>query len=126
MGVDENHFVAVKMGHVKEFVPAIIGIQKAGSAYVPVDPEYPKDRIDYMLEDSEAKVVLTEELLADIIAKYKDVESINRATPAHRAYSRVTAHFAHLPHGGSMCFISDKTASMPCIQAFPLMPRWMI
>ncbi len=99
MGVDENHFVAVKMGHVKEFVPAIIGIQKAGAAYVPVDPEYPKDRIDYMLEDSEAKVVLTEESLEDIIAKYKDVESINRATPAHRAYMIYTSGSTGRPKG---------------------------
>ena len=41
-GVTENSFVAVSMGRVKAFAAAVLGIQKAGAAYVPVDPEYPK------------------------------------------------------------------------------------
>ena len=53
-GVKENNFVALRMGRVKEFAAAVVGVHKAGAAYVPVDPEYPEDRISFMLEDSEA------------------------------------------------------------------------
>jgi non-ribosomal peptide synthetase component F len=38
----------------------ILGILKSGGAYVPIDPEYPQDRIDFMLNDSEVKIVLTD------------------------------------------------------------------
>ena len=98
-GVEENSFVAVKMSHVKEFVPAVIGIQKAGAAYVPVDPEYPEDRIRYMLEDSEAKVVLTQETVREILAEYRDAEAVNRATPGHRAYMIYTSGSTGKPKG---------------------------
>ncbi|MEC0172767.1 amino acid adenylation domain-containing protein [Paenibacillus graminis] len=46
---------------------AIIGILKAGAAYLPIDPEFPADRISYMLEDSGAAVLLTERKFADFI-----------------------------------------------------------
>ncbi len=36
----------------------ILGILKAGAAYVPIEPEYPKDRIDYILENSKCKLIL--------------------------------------------------------------------
>ena len=57
-GVETGDFVAVKMPRVKEFLAAVIGVMKAGAAYIPVDPEYPEDRISYMLEDCEPKAVL--------------------------------------------------------------------
>ena len=43
---------------------AILGVLKSGGAYVPVDPEYPQERIDYMLSDSNCKVVIDEAWLS--------------------------------------------------------------
>ncbi len=57
-GVKPNDFVGIQMDRCKEFIVAIIGIHKTGAAYLPLDPEYPQSRIDYMLEDSGAKVVV--------------------------------------------------------------------
>ncbi|HLP62743.1 MAG TPA: amino acid adenylation domain-containing protein, partial [Candidatus Deferrimicrobium sp.] len=37
----------------------LLGILKSGGAYLPIDPEYPQERIDYMLKDSGAKILLT-------------------------------------------------------------------
>lgn len=65
-GAEKNQFVAIKMGRVKEFLAASIGVWKAGAAYLPIDLDYPPARVEYMLEDSEAKITLTEEIMAQI------------------------------------------------------------
>ncbi len=46
-----------------EMIVGLLGVLKAGAAYVPLDPEYPKERLAYMLEDSRASVLLTLEKL---------------------------------------------------------------
>ena len=48
-----------------EMVIGILGILKAGAAYVPVDPAYPKDRINFMLSDTNVSILLTQESLVD-------------------------------------------------------------
>jgi len=63
LGVGPDRCVAVCMGRSFELVIALIAIQKAGGAYVPVDPDYPDARIDYMLDDTKAPVLLTERAL---------------------------------------------------------------
>ncbi|MFF2888656.1 amino acid adenylation domain-containing protein [Paenibacillus sp. NPDC057967] len=58
-GVGKETTVAIWTHHSAETVIAIWGVLKAGGAYVPIDPAYPEERIRYMLEDSGAKLVLT-------------------------------------------------------------------
>ena len=61
LGARPNDFVAILARRSLEMVIAIYGVVKSGAAYVPVDPTYPKDRIDYILEDSDPKAVLVYE-----------------------------------------------------------------
>jgi len=58
--VREEDLVAVCMQRSLGMVPGILGILKAGAAYVPVDPAYPQDRIAYMLSDTGSRWVLTD------------------------------------------------------------------
>ena len=58
-GVANEDFVAVMLPRAKEFALAIISVMKASAAYVPVDYSYPPDRIQYMIKDSGAKVLIT-------------------------------------------------------------------
>ncbi|GCE43503.1 hypothetical protein Rhow_007733 [Rhodococcus wratislaviensis] len=58
-GVGPETFVAVGMPRSIESVVAIWSITKAGAAFVPVDPTYPRERIDYMLTDCRAALGLT-------------------------------------------------------------------
>lgn len=56
-----GEFVGVYMDRSVEMVVALVSIMKAGLAYVPIDPEYPPDRIRYMIEDSGVPLILTQE-----------------------------------------------------------------
>lgn len=58
LGVGRDDFVAVIAQRGVEMVAAIYGVIKAGGAYVPIIPEYPADRIEYMLKDCKPKAVL--------------------------------------------------------------------
>ena len=75
--IQKGEFVAIKIRRIKEFFAGIIGINKIGAAYVPVDPAYPDDRIEYMVEDSKARIVLTEELIKKILSSDISESPIN-------------------------------------------------
>ena len=98
-GIVPDDFVIIKMDRVKEFAAAVIGVHKAAACYVPIDPLYPEDRIQYMIEDSEAKVVLTEEAVADALAQYPEPESVNLAKPENLAYMIYTSGSTGRPKG---------------------------
>ncbi|HSU14721.1 non-ribosomal peptide synthetase [Longimicrobium sp.] len=59
LGVGPERRVVVLMEPGPAFAAALIGVLKAGGAYVPIDPEYPAERIAFVLEDSGAAAVLT-------------------------------------------------------------------
>jgi amino acid adenylation domain-containing protein len=63
-GVQSNSLVGVYLERSIEMLVAILGVWKAGGAYVPIDPEYPAERIRFMLEDTKCGVVLTQSRLA--------------------------------------------------------------
>ena len=65
MGVGVETFVALVMERSIELVVAILGILKAGGVYVPLDPAYPQERLAFMLQDSQAPVLLTQSRWVD-------------------------------------------------------------
>jgi len=65
LGVGTDILVGVCMERSLEMVVALYATLKAGGAYVPIDPEYPADRVAYMLSDAEPAVLLTQGGVAD-------------------------------------------------------------
>ncbi|HLJ68941.1 MAG TPA: amino acid adenylation domain-containing protein [Chloroflexota bacterium] len=59
-----NPLIAVFVERSLEMLVAILGVAKAGCAYVPLDPDYPEKRIAYILEDAQAKLIVTQSHLA--------------------------------------------------------------
>ncbi|KAA6443594.1 non-ribosomal peptide synthetase, partial [Bacillus swezeyi] len=64
-GIGAGSIAAILTDRSLEMIISIMGILKAGGAYLPIDPETPKDRISYMLKDTEAGVLLTQGEAAD-------------------------------------------------------------
>ena len=67
-GVGPETLVGLCVERSELMVIALLGILKAGGAYVPLDPAYPSDRIRYVLDDSRAKLVLTQRPLVTSLA----------------------------------------------------------
>ena len=59
-GVGRDVPVAICMGRSLEMVVGVLAVLQSGGGYVPVDPAYPRDRIDYMLGDCGAPIILTQ------------------------------------------------------------------
>ena len=59
VGVEPNRLVGIYMQRSPEMVLAIFAVLKAGGAYLPLDPEFPRKRLEFILQESEAQAVLT-------------------------------------------------------------------
>ncbi|MEW6032839.1 MAG: amino acid adenylation domain-containing protein [Bacillota bacterium] len=64
LGVGPEVIAGVALERSFDMVTAVLGVLKAGGAYLPLDPGYPEDRLRYMIEDSGAKVLVTREATA--------------------------------------------------------------
>ncbi|WP_414945572.1 amino acid adenylation domain-containing protein [Amycolatopsis sp. cmx-11-32] len=58
-GAGPEQIVALMMPRTADLVVAVLAVLKTGAAYLPIDPDYPSDRIAYMIEDAEPVLVLT-------------------------------------------------------------------
>jgi amino acid adenylation domain-containing protein len=72
MGVTPNRLVGICVERSVGMVVALLGVWKAGAGYLPLDPEFPQDRLRFMLDDSEAVVVIAEVHLLDVVGKDRD------------------------------------------------------
>ncbi len=118
LGVRAEVPVGVLAGRSCDMVVALLGVLQAGGAYVPLDPTYPAARLDLMLEDSGAPVVLTQQhlrsTLADlpgrevvcldadwprIAASAPDAPFTSRARPDQTAYLIYTSGSTGRPKG---------------------------
>ncbi|GFZ30331.1 hypothetical protein CSC2_08570 [Clostridium zeae] len=64
-GVKAGTIVGIMIERSLEMLVGVLAVVKSGGAYLPIDSEYPKDRIDYILSDSKASILLTQKSLKD-------------------------------------------------------------
>jgi len=108
--------VAMLMSPSVEMLVGIMGILKAGGAYLPLDPQYPSERLAFILEDAHVRLVLTEHHLRDqfpdhavellcldsdwsSIAAHSQEQPANLTTPDHLAYVIYTSGSTGKPKG---------------------------
>ncbi|GFZ32347.1 surfactin synthase subunit 2 [Clostridium zeae] len=64
-GQVRERIIGIMMERSLEMCVAILGVLKAGAAYLPIDPAYPKDRIQYMLDDGKIDILVSQKYLVD-------------------------------------------------------------
>jgi amino acid adenylation domain-containing protein len=115
-GVTTNQTVAIYVERSIEMLVAVLGVLKAGATYIPLDPSYPRERIDFILQEAKVKVALTQEILAldlgriearivcldsdwALISRYSSTEPAESADPGDSAYLIYTSGSTGKPKG---------------------------
>ncbi|HEV2962449.1 MAG TPA: amino acid adenylation domain-containing protein [Candidatus Angelobacter sp.] len=70
LGVGPETRVGLFLKRSQEMVVGILGVLKAGAAYVPLDPDYPPERLSHMLESAQVAVLLTQEFLREQVRDF--------------------------------------------------------
>jgi mycobactin peptide synthetase MbtE len=101
-GIGTEERVAVLLDKSPDLVITALGVAKAGAVYVPVDPTYPQDRLDFILGDCDPKLVLRErvtELAAHRVDAPTDADRVRPLRPDNTAYLIYTSGTTGLPKG---------------------------
>ncbi|PSF28879.1 non-ribosomal peptide synthetase, partial [Aphanothece hegewaldii CCALA 016] len=78
LGVRPETRVGISVERSIEMIIAILAILKSGSVYVPIDPDYPTSRLDYIINDAQINILLTQEhLLQQFIEKVPNIHSLS-------------------------------------------------
>jgi amino acid adenylation domain-containing protein/thioester reductase-like protein len=116
LGVKPETFVGVCIERSLEMVVALLGVLKAGGAYIPLDPSYPSDRIAFMIEDSSLPIILTKQAQLEnlsqesaqivvleneweIIERYSSKNPISNVATDNVAYTIYTSGSTGKPKG---------------------------
>ncbi|GGX33165.1 MupA/Atu3671 family FMN-dependent luciferase-like monooxygenase [Aquimarina muelleri] len=79
-GINKDKVVGLCVDRSHEMIIGILGILKTGAAYLPLDPSYPIDRLDYVIEDSEAALIVTKEAIKNFIPNTKNIVCFEEET----------------------------------------------
>ncbi|RJE90836.1 amino acid adenylation domain-containing protein [Paenibacillus sp. 1011MAR3C5] len=65
-GIQQGSKIALLMRRSLDMITAMLAVLKAGAAYVPIDPQYPEDRISFMLQDTEAEAIVADASMMEL------------------------------------------------------------
>jgi len=100
--VQSDDLIAIQLKRTEWMIIALLGVMKSGAAYVPIDPEYPTDRIEFMLKDSNVKAVIDQSELDKFIQSQEAYTTTNlevSTTSNHLAYVIYTSGSTGQPKG---------------------------
>lgn len=75
--IKPEDLIGIRLDRSEKMVVAVLGILKSGAAYVPIDPNYPQERIEYIEKDSDAKAVLDENSLSLFFQHKNEYSNVN-------------------------------------------------
>jgi amino acid adenylation domain-containing protein len=93
IGVQTESLVGIYVERSAEMIIAILGIFKAGGAYLPLDPSYPQERLNFMLQDAQVSILLTQEKLLQNFTGFS-----NQIISIDKDWSAITQHNRENPN----------------------------
>ena len=78
--IQPDELIALCLDRSEHMLIAILAVLKSGGAYVPIDPSYPDERIQYVLEDTGTKLLLTNEVHKQRLEAISWLRNINQTT----------------------------------------------
>jgi amino acid adenylation domain-containing protein len=135
LGAGPEVRVGICLERGMDLIVSLMAVQKAGAAYVPLDPNYPAERVSYMLDDSQASVLLTQSSLlgpmpafaGEVVNLDEQLKSISqesyvapprRSLPQNLAYVIYTSGSTGKPKGVAICHSSVAAFVSWCSQTF--------
>ena len=112
-GVVSGDFIPIFMDGSVDFIIAVLGVLKAGCAYVPIDKNYPEKRISYILNDVNADFVLTSTSLKDLITSDKEISHIYMDTEEYSSYSKNASKIPVDPSSIAYAIYTSGTTGNP-------------
>ena len=101
-GIGTGDLVIYTLTRKSHLLSAVIGILKSGAAYVPIAPDYPPERIEYMRQDCNARYVITEENISCLLS-CTDEENLDvSVSPEDLCYCIYTSGSTGNPKGVMM------------------------
>ena len=100
--VQSGDLVGIKLERSEWMIVSILSVLKSGAAYVPIDVDYPEDRIAYMIEDSQCKVMIDQMELTKFQENKEDYRVVQRKveiSPKSLAYVIYTSGSTGKPKG---------------------------
>ncbi|MEU9379302.1 amino acid adenylation domain-containing protein [Streptomyces sp. NPDC048255] len=127
-GVGPEQLVALSLPRSVDWITAVLGAWKAGAAYLPVDRQYPADRVAYMMEDSAPALTLSApvpegELAAFTTGNVTDGERVAPLDVGHPAYVIYTSGSTGRPKGVVMPHRSAASMAATHIDTLGVGPR---
>ncbi|RJL19462.1 non-ribosomal peptide synthetase, partial [Bailinhaonella thermotolerans] len=104
-GAGPERFVALALPRSADLVVAVLAVLKAGAAYLPIDPDYPADRVAYMIDDAKPVLTVTPETLDEAALGAYTGQNLTAAdrlvplSPDHPAYVIYTSGSTGRPKG---------------------------
>ncbi|MBE8986271.1 amino acid adenylation domain-containing protein [Nostoc sp. LEGE 12450] len=104
LGVKPDTLVGICVERSLEMVVGLLGILKVGGAYLPLDPDYPQERLSFMLEDAQVPVLLTQQQLLEKLPQHQgqiicldtDWQFISQSSPDNLVTTVQAANLAYV------------------------------
>jgi amino acid adenylation domain-containing protein len=110
-GIGPGQLVAICVDRTVEMVVALVGVLKAGAAYVPLDPAYPNARLGLMLEDARPALVLTEGSLLGGVEVPEATEILSLKTSREEIAAQSSANLPPRARPGDLAYVIYTSGS---------------